>query len=111
MLPASLRFPLRNHPDFFDTARRKRFPHLLVFFRPETANTPLRFSVIVKKSHGSAPERATYKRRVRAAIIALSQKHPEFFSRPSSLVLMPLGAVQSQSIYEQEIQQFLESAS
>lgn len=110
MLPASLRFSLRSHPEFFDTAQRKRLPHLLVFFRTEENSTNLGFAVIVKKSHGSAPDRTTYKRRIRAAIISLSQQQPQLFTLSASLVFMPLGAVQSQAIYEQEIQKFLESA-
>lgn len=112
MLPSSLRLSLREQPEFFAQARRKRLPHLLVFYAPlaEAVQNPARFAVIIKKTHGNAVQRAKFKRAVRSAIIGLFQHHPHLFQLPYSFVLMPLGRVQSQATYEHELQEYLESA-
>lgn len=120
MLPARLRFPLRTNPEFFTQARRQRLPHLLAFVRQEnerasaaqethaTPESPTRFAIIIKKTHGKAVERAQFKRLVRSAVIALHKQQPHLFTLPYAVVLMPLGPVQSQATYEQELTQLLE---
>jgi len=114
MLPSSLRLSLRDQPEFFAQARRKRLEHLLVFYAPssESAESLTRFAVIIKKSHGNAVQRAKFKRVVRSAVVALSQHHPSLITRSPAFnfVLMPLGRVQSQATYEHELQEYLESA-
>jgi ribonuclease P protein component len=95
MLPALLRYDLRQDSAFFERAHswRSAFWTILVADSKTGADsdspTPLQFAVIVKKTVASGVVRSELKRKVRQAIVeALPSPLPEI-TTPQAVVLIP----------------------
>jgi ribonuclease P protein component len=78
MLLAAQRFSLREHPDFFSTARKQflAWGSVYVLRSSEKLSSPLLASVIVRKSRfRTSVQRHTVKRQFSALIGSLFQAH------------------------------------
>lgn len=63
----------------------------------------MKFSIIVRKTHGKAHDRAKTRRQLRSALSALFATQPQLFTAPYAVAVLVQGAPQPYSLYEQEL--------
>lgn len=108
MLPAILRFPLREHPDFFTQSSVVRTPHFRVYVQ-KNEKTHDRFAVVVKKKHGKATVRALTRRRMHTLIQEISKSSLRQNDGFYDLAFVIQGAPQEISVYQKELHDFWQS--
>ncbi len=103
MLPAPLRFDLRQDSGFFSRARAKRSKLWTVLYAPTSQSMdnpsspsplPFVFAIIIKKTVARGVKRSKLKRMIRGAIIkALPTSLPDFDATQQVVILPTRNAV------------------
>jgi ribonuclease P protein component len=109
MLPSLLRFPLREYPEFFSTAKVVRLPSFRIYLLPNHEISH-RFAVVVKKAHAKATGRALTRRRVYALLQELVSKGERPFPGFYDVVIVVQGMPKDSAVYQQELESFWNTA-
>lgn len=105
MLPSLLRFPLREYPEFFSSAKVIRLPSFRVYLIPNH-EVSHRFAVVVKKAHAKATGRALTRRRVYALLQELVATQPRPNPGFYDVVFVVQGSSKESSVYQEELNAF-----